>query len=166
MASGMIVEGIPIIEKKLRAFALSMPTKAVAALYTAAITVLVPPMKMRIRANQNVFQGELFQRITAKATVFAGRFAVEVGAMGVPHGMAVEKGQDPGTEQDLQKLVRYARLKMGLSGKGAIRVAEAIKRTVEARGSKPYPFVEPVVVALKTKVMSDFSARLKRAMGT
>lgn len=165
MFQGFQTVGVDLIERRIARLSLEAPTKAARALYTSALAIFVPAMKKRVRDNRSIFRGELFQKITAKAVITAGIPAVDVGAIGVPHGLAVEFGQEPGTRQDLRKLIEYARLKMGLPVKKASRMGQRLKKSIELRGTKPHPFISPVVTAEALVLTGDFIFRFRKMMG-
>ena len=141
------------------------PMLAVQCLRTSCFAVLIPAIRKIIRDENIVFEGGLFQRLDARASTNGEGLWVDVGAIGVPYSLAVEEGQKPGTRQNLDKLIRYARLKLGLPPKKAEAVGAAMLKTIEAKGTKAHPFLFPAWVISKDDLFDDFASRMKTAMG-
>ena len=110
-----------------------------------------------------MFEGHLFQRIDARAKIEGKQAVVEVGAIGVPYGLAVEKGQRPGKKQDLAKLIRYARIKLGVTPKLAPFVGLRLKAKIEKDGSKAKPFLVPAFKDNRERLARSFAVRLQTA---
>lgn len=161
----MELTGLGVSRRKVAEMIMTSPALAAQALFTSATKILVRDIRKALRTNKTIFEGGLHKRIGAKATVSStGLAIVDVGTFGVPYGLAVEEGQPPGTTQDLNKLIRYARIKLGVDPDSATKVGLSLKRTIEARGSKPHPFLMPTFEADKLAVYSDFVIRLRLAL--
>lgn len=134
------------------------------AMYTAALHVLVPWMKARVKANRSVFRGQLHQRINAKARVTSTyKCELDFGALGVRYSLNVEKGAGP-HDANINKVRQYVTKKMGFRGEQATQIAIAIWETIRKHGSKPHPFVMPVWERGQKKWKSDVLVRLNRAL--
>ena len=151
------------VNKKLGDMVKDAPNLAAQALYTATLHILIPAIKENIRKQDAVFEGHLFQRIDARAKVEGRQGIVEVGAIGVPYGKAIEKGQKPGTKQNLAKLIRYARIKLGVSPKLAPFVGLRLKAKIERDGSKAKPFLIPAFKDNRERLARSFAVRLQTA---
>jgi hypothetical protein len=132
------------------------PQKAVQAMYTSATHVFVPAIRARIKDQNLVFQGELFKRISVQAIVQGTNSGVKVGAIGVPYSLAVEQGAPP-HEPDMEKLIRYARLKRG--AKNPEKTARRIAMTIRTKGTKPHPFLQPALESEWSRFLGDYHKR-------
>lgn len=159
--SRISVFGLEEAIAKLTKLATEMPEQVVAAMYTSALRVLVPRIKDQIKENRSVYRGELHQRISVRAVLSGLNPYIEVGAIGVPYSLQVEKGRGPHTP-DYDKLVDYAEKKMGYSKERAPAIALAIMNTIKAVGTRPHPFVEPVWESSKDDYWRDVKRRLRR----
>ena len=152
------------VNKKLGTMSKEFPDLAARALYTAALHVLIPEVKNNIKKQRAVFEGHLFQRVDARARIEGRQPVVYVGTFGVPYALAVEKGQKPGTKQDLRKLVRYARVKMKVAPKNAPGAGLALKLKIEKVGTKAKPFLIPAFKDTRETLIRSFAVRLQTAV--
>jgi hypothetical protein len=136
----------------------SYPSIIAQSLFTSALNILVPEMRKNLKKNNNIFDGTLFQRIGVVAGAGAGTVWVDVGSIGVPYGLNIEKGQPPGLDQDLNKLIRYAKLKLG--SKTPQLTGAKLKKSIEAKGTPAYPFALPAFKAREKDLVNDFIGRI------
>ena len=151
------------VDRKLQMMIQRYPDLVSAALYTSSLNVLVPAMSMEVQKHKNVFEGTLMQGLGARAATTPKRNAVsvDVGAIQVKHGIAIEKGQKPGKWQDMEKMHRWVRKKLGLQGAAAQSAAFFIAKSIFKKGSKAYPFVMPAFDNNKTRLVRDFAGRVR-----
>ena len=151
------------VERKLQQLIQRFPMIVSAALYTSSLNVLVPAMREHIKMNKNVFEGTLIQGLGARAVTTPKKNAVsvEVGALKIKHGLAIEQGQKPGRWPDMEKMHRWARKKLGLEGAAAQSAAFFISKSIFKKGSKAYPFVMPSFESNKGRLVRDFAARIR-----
>ena len=142
------------------------PVMAGRILRTSAHAILVPQIKKNIRDQEQVFTGQLFQRVDARSIVDGEKIGIEVGAIGVPYGMAVERGQPRGTKQNVSKLIRYAERKFGLKGAAAARVGIRLAEKIERKGTKGKPFVQPAFEDTRRVLVNDFVTRARRRLAS
>lgn len=180
--------------KGISKLAAAYPELTVRAMYTASEATLIPAIKQRLRDSNNVFRGQLISRISTKASMHLGNPSITFGAHGVNYGMILERGTGPRavSDKEYRKLVQYARVKLGFrmtvpsrkvrrsksgsrgaSGGGRLtrfnvsapEVADAIKRSIESKGNIAHPFIMPIWRARHKVFISDFTRRLRLALG-
>lgn len=127
---------------------------------TSAIHILIPEIRNTLKRQHNIFTGELHSRMNAKAGTDNHQPFIDVGAIGVPYGLNVEKGAPP-HKPDLGRLQEYVRKKMGISGTQGGLVALAISKSIQDKGSKAYPHIMPTWNANAGRFKADFVGRLK-----
>ena len=147
------------VDATLRKLIKTEPVLAAKAMFATAHSVLVPAMRRTLKTNGNVFEGTLMQRVGVRTNATKAIPSVEVGALGVPYGLAIEKGQPAGTSQDLGKLVRYARIKLGANNPES--VGKRLQTGIESSGTKAYPFIMPSFKKNKKIISADFASRFK-----
>jgi len=163
--TGIRVDGIPDVTGKLSKLSAAMPRLVAQALYTSAIFILKPAIQTRVRANRSVFRGQLFQRIGARVVSRDPLApAIELGALGVPYGMAVEEGAPPHSP-DAAKLLEYVKKKMGFKGEAALYVYAAVYATIRDKGTIPHPYIMPVWDAASGIFVTDALGRLRAKLG-
>lgn len=151
---------VAVPKMKLSKLKRGFPSVVSAILRTSAIHILIPEIRKRLKRNNNVFTGELHSRMNAKAGVDNRQPFVDIGAIGVPYGLNIEKGSPPHTP-DQGRIEEYVRKKMGMSGSRVQVVAAAIVRSIQGKGTKPYPHILPTWNANASRFQADFEARLR-----
>jgi hypothetical protein len=157
---GMSLSGIDKIQGNIKRLQLRAPELASQVMRTSAMAVIVPAVKAQIKKNRSVFTGELHARMNARSGVERHEPFVDIGAFGVPYGLAVEKGAGPHVA-NTNRVREYVRKKMGFEGPMASAVVAQILSTLETEGSKPHPYILPVWNALSGRFFSDFVTRMK-----
>lgn len=169
MADSFVKVDTKDVDAKVQDLVNTYPTLAGKALFTSAMSKVVPQIKRKIRANRSIFRGELHQRTTARVgkslakgskVRTASSVSVNIGSIGVPYGINVEKGSPP-QSASWSKIIEYVRKKMGLSGDQANSVAAAIIKTIEDVGTIPHPFLIPTWEANKELFFKNFIERMK-----
>ena len=151
------------VQRKLLMMITRYPDLVSAALYTSSLNVLVPAMRQQVKQNKSVFEGTLMQGLGARAstTPKARAVSVDVGALKVPHGIAIEKGQKPGRWPDMEKLHRWVHKKIGLQGAAAKSATFFIAKKIFKEGTKPTPFAMPAFEMNKKRFVADFARRIR-----
>ena len=148
---------------KLTKLKRGFPSVVSAIFRTSAVHVLIPAIRKSLKIYKNIFTGELHSRMNAKAGVKNHQPFVDVGAIGVPYGLNVEKGSPPHTP-DRGRIEEYVRKKMGMSGIRGRSVAASIIASIQRKGTRPYPSIIPAWNANKGRFKSDFEGRFKARM--
>jgi hypothetical protein len=153
------VSGLRKIDQKIITMVKVAPVLSAKVMFTSAHRITIPAIKARLKSQRNVFRGDLVQRQAARTGIEGGKPFIEIGALGVPYGLAVEKGQGP-HKPNSKKILEYARKKMGLT-KGAFAVAAAIIKTLQTTGSRPHPYLVPTWLVTRDAFFKDWLARMK-----
>lgn len=140
------------------------------ALFTSAWSIFRPAMQAELKKPKpphglpTIFEGILFNRITVKVigqtTKTKKDITVGVGAFHVPYARNIESGSPPHMPNKA-KIIRWVRIKFGISGKSAAIVAYRMIKHIRERGTKAYPFVRPVFITHSDKLWADFVARTR-----
>lgn len=137
-------------------------------MYTEAIGILVPAVRQRLRANRNVFRGQLIQRVAARYrhTVTKNSVAVEVGSLGVHYGIDVQEGTPPRTlsPAEKKKIREWVRLKMGRRGKLLDQQTAAVIKTIESSGTKAYPYLDEAWTAAGAAFITSAIKKIEIAL--
>jgi hypothetical protein len=120
----------------LKRWSMDIIPQAARFLQEAAEETLVPAVKKEINDQGLIFERSMLGAIGTHVAEIGDRAVVEMGALGVPYAYAVERGQNPGTTQDVNILIKYAQVKLGYKKEDAIRVGNKLKRSIEQKGSK------------------------------
>lgn len=154
------LQGIDQLRGNIERLRRDFPQAAAQVMRTSAIAVLIPAIRDNIKKNRSVFTGEYFNRMDAVSGIENGKPFVEVGAIGVPYGLNVEKGAPPHTP-NIARIKEYVRKKLGFSGVQADTVATNIFRTIEFSGSKAKPNIMPAWQANSGRFYADFVRRMR-----
>ena len=141
-----------------------VPNVAGQALYTSVLAYLIPEARNNRKKWHNVFTCQLCSKLDATVTYGGAVINVDIDAIGVDYALNVEKGQPSGTTQDLNRLIQYARLKMGVKGIRALNLGRRLKSRIERNGTKAYPFVTTAYKTVESTLIADFIVRFDRGI--
>ncbi len=169
----MEVDGIQPVLDKLKRLRRNADQIAARAMQTAAMHVLVPAMKRRLRSNKSVFRGVLFQHTTSRVEHVAkgntGKSSILVGTFtpAADYTLNIERGsrrhQPNASEQ--KKIREWVRLKLGLSGKVHNLVSMRIIRSIAKKGTMKQPYIVPVFKEERGNFTKDVWKRIKFDIG-
>ena len=134
-------------------------------LHDSVKKTMVPQARRNIRANTTVFSGSLLHSIRVEKDQTKGGFfskgerAVTFGSFGVKHAAAIEEGGRPHTPP-WDPIYKWVVGKVRPSDPYAF--TKAVIRTIEARGTKKYPFVKPAVYTQADPMAKEFMICLLR----
>jgi hypothetical protein len=150
------------ISANIRNLMRRFPRLAAQSMRTSATATLVPAMRKRLKQNKSVFTGELHSRLGVRSSAGTSMTDawIEVGSLGVPYGLNVEKGSPPHTP-DSARIHEYVRKKMGKSGDEADNLAYAIETTIRSQGTRPHPYIAPVWSTNRSAFYADTVRRMK-----
>jgi hypothetical protein len=128
--------------------------------------ILVDEERKNLVDDNHVVTGKLYRDIGVYITSRSkGQVEARIGTLRTKYGPALEYGQDPGTQADINKLKEWVKLKYGLNdseevNKRALRIQKIIFR----KGTKPHPWVQPAIDAKFDIFVNKLNSEISRGL--